>query len=229
MNNRTAFVLVTASLVALTGCKSESYMSSISLTGADSRDDLATSVRKTVEAQKGCFEEFVAAHTLLIALQQADEEHVDQTFATLRTQVDTCARTMEAFGEHILTVENSAMTLFSGWEIELDEFRSEIMREHSAERLKSAQSGFALLQDELTSVHGQMTTLLDSHRDYVLYFNHNLNGASLDVLDQENERFDSNMEALALECRLVEDDAETFTMRLKGAPNVSPVSEMPQE
>lgn len=229
MNNRTALALVTASLVALTGCKSESYMSSISLTGADSRDDLATSVRKTVDAQKGCFEEFVAAHSLLVALQDADAEHVDQTFAELRSQVDTCARTMEAFGERILNVETNAMTLFSGWEIELDEFRSEIMRDHSAERLKAAQSGFALLQDELTSVHGRMSTLLDSHRDYVLYFNHNLNGASLDVLSQENERFDSNMETLAAECRLVEDDAATFTERLKGAPNVSSTSASTEE
>ncbi|MEM9379627.1 MAG: DUF2959 family protein [Planctomycetota bacterium] len=219
MKNCTALALVSA--LALSACKSDSYMSSISLTGAESRNDLSSSVRATVEEQKRCFEEFVQAHSLLVSLQGATDEEVERRYVELRTQVDECARSMQSFGERILQVENDAMTLFLGWEVELDEFRSDIMREHSAERLKSAQSGFALLQDELTSVHGQMSTLLDSHRDYVLYFNHNLNGASVEVLERENERFEENMETLASACRLVEDDAATFVTRLDGAPNLS--------
>ena len=70
-----------------------------------------------------------------------------------------------------------------------------------------------------------MTTLLDSHRDYVLYFNHNLTGASVEVLEQENERFEDNMAALANECALVEEDAATFIQRLAGAPNVAPAAD----
>jgi hypothetical protein len=220
MKNRISVAIVALSLAALTGCKSESYMSSISLTGADSRERLAASVDRTVAAQQACYGEFVEAHEMLRSLQVVDKEDVDRAYGELRAQVDECARSLEAFGERMIAVENDAMTLFAGWEIELDEFNSDIMRQHSAERLTAAQSGFALLQDELSSVHGQMTTLLDSHRDYVLYFNHNLTGASVEVLNKENERFEANMATLSQECSLVEDDAATFVRRLAGAPSI---------
>lgn len=209
-------------LAVLSGCQSDSYMSSIPLTGANSREKLAASVNATVDEQQKCYGEFVEAHALLQKLQVTDKENVDRAYGELRSQVDECARSLESFGERMLRVENDAMTLFAGWEVELDEFRSDIMRQHSAERLTAAQSGFALLQDELTSVHGQMSTLLDSHRDYVLYFNHNLTGASVEVLEQENDRFETNMATLEQECRLVQEDAGTFVRRLAGAPNVAP-------
>lgn len=225
MNKHTAAAIASLTLVALSGCQSESYMSSIPLTGANSRDRLADSVRDTIDEQRACHGEFVEAYALLQALQGAGDDDIDRAYGELRSQVDECARSLTSFDERIVRVEEDAIALFAGWEAELDEFRSDAMRQHSAERLKDARSGFELVQEELTGVHGRMTTLLDSHRDFVLYFNHNSTGASVEVLDQENERFEANMETLERECRIAREDAEEFIHRVAGAPDVAPAPE----
>jgi len=221
MNKHTVTAVASLALVALSGCQSESYMSSIPLTGANSRDRLVDSVRDTIDEQRACHTEFVQAHALLQTLQGAEKGDIERAYGELRAQVDECARSLSAFDERIVRVDEEAASLFARWEAELDEFQSDAMRRHSAERLSAAQSGFALVQEELTGVHGRMATLLGSHRDFVLYFNHNSTDASVEVLDQENERFRVNMETLERECRTAEADAEDFIHRVAGAPQAA--------
>lgn len=210
------------SLVLGLGCQSESYMSSIALTGAESRDDVAVTVRKCLERQTACVAELTEARRMLLEVQGTGGDKPSASYQALRNQVNTCAKSVEAYERAIADVRSHSEGLFNTWSLELEQFSSDQMRASSAQRLEQARSGYALLDAEFSAILVQMDGLLDTHRDYVLFFNHNLAGeGTKEMLNEENERFEARMGQLTKDCEVSHGDAGVFMQRLRGAPEAT--------
>jgi len=220
MKNANRLPLLALLLAPLTACQSSGYMSSVALTGAESRNQVAESISEGVAFQRTASQEFETAGRMLLGIQTASEAEAAAMYSEYLDQIDRCARQVDRYGEQLVTVESGAGELFAAWEQELEQFSSEAIREQSSNRLDAARSGFALLFEEMTSVHGQMVSTLSTHKDYALYFNHNLAASSRELLGAQNDHFVASMAAMAAECGVVESDARTFNERLAGAPAV---------
>ena len=219
MGRNIVAALLPLSLALGLGCQSESYMSSIALTGAESRDDLAATVRKCLERQTACVTELTEARRMLLEVQGTSAGAPSATYQALRNQVDVCAKGVDAYRRSIDDVRTRSEQLFTTWTMELEQFSSDQMRASSNQRLEQARSGYALLDEELAAVLEQMSGLLDTHKDYVLFFNHNLAGqGTQEMLNAENERFEARMTQLAKDCEVTHRDAAEFLQRLRGAP-----------
>ncbi len=197
-------------------------MSSVALTGAESRHKVVEAINEGVAEQGMARDEFAAAGRMLASIQTASEAAASELYSEYLDQIDLCARRVERLDEQIEVLEAGAEKLFVDWEAELEQFTSEAIREQSSRRLDAARSGFALLNDELAGVHGQMVASLSTHKDYALYFNHNLAGSSRELLGGENGRFRATMAVMSKDCKVVEADAQTFNERLSGAPEAKP-------
>lgn len=222
MKNSNRLRLLSLIIVPLAACQSGGYMSSVALTGAESRQHVVEAISEGVLEQQTAKDEFSAAGRMLASIQTAGELEAAKLYSDYLDQIDRCARQVATFDEQLSVVKMGAEGLFVDWELELEQFTSEAIRDQSSRRLEVARSGFALLHDELTGVHGQMVTSLSTHKDYALYFNHNLAGSSRELLGQENERFAASMATMSKDCRVVEADAKTFNERLAGPPPARP-------
>jgi hypothetical protein len=219
MGRNIVAALLPLSLVLVLGCQSESYMSSIALTGADSRNDVATTVRKCLERQTIFVAELTEARRMLLEVQGTGGEKPSASYQALRNQVNVCAKGVDAYERAIADVRSRSEALFNTWSLELEQFSSDQMRASSAQRLDQARSGYALLDEEFSAILVQMGGLLDTHRDYVLFFNHNLAGdGTQEMLNEENERFEARMGQLGKDCEVSHGDAGEFIQRLRGAP-----------
>lgn len=221
MKNSTRLCLLSLVTLPLTACQSGGYMSSVALTGAESRQHVVEAISEGVSEQQVAEDEFEAAGRMLASIQVASEAEASKLYSEYLDQIDRCARHVERFNEQITVLQAGAENLFVDWEAELEQFTSDAIREQSSRRLDAARSGFALLYDELMGVHSQMAASLSTHKDYALYFNHNLAGSSRELLGEENSRFMATMAAMNEDCKVVESDALTFNERLAG-PAESP-------
>jgi hypothetical protein len=97
MGRNIVAALLPLSLVLVLGCQSESYMSSIALTGADSRNDVATTVRKCLERQTICVAELTEARRMLLEVQGTGGEKPSASYQALRNQVNVCAKGVDAY------------------------------------------------------------------------------------------------------------------------------------
>ncbi|MDG1490238.1 MAG: DUF2959 family protein [Planctomycetota bacterium] len=222
MNYFDRICLLSLLAAPLAACQSAGYMSSVALTGAESRQHVVEAISEGVTEQGMARDEFASAGRMLASIQTASEVAAAELYSEYLDQIDLCARRVERFDDQIEVLQIGADQLFVDWEAELEQFTSEAIREQSSHRLEAARSGFALLHDELTGVHGQMVASLFTHKDYALYFNHNLAGSSRELLGSENRRFRATMATMSKDCNVVEADARTFNERLSGSPEVAP-------
>lgn len=239
MGRSLATAFLPFSLALGIGCQSDSYMSSIALTGAESRDDVAATVHECLERQATCVAELAEARRKLLQVQGlqglglqglgpqpsgpagqgTDGDRPAASYQALRNQVNACAKEVGAYERAIADVRSRSEALFDTWSLELEQFSSDQMRASSAQRLDQARSGYALLDEELSAILSQMSGLLDTHRDYVLFYNHNLAGeGTRELLNEENERFEARMVQLDEDCEVSRRDASDFIRRLRGAP-----------
>lgn len=222
MKNSTRHRLLSLLSLSFAACQSGGYMSSVALTGAVDRHQVVESITEGVTEQQVAKDEFAAAGRILTTLQTAGEVEAAKLYPEYLDQIDRCARQVERLADQVTAIRIGADRLFVDWELELEQFTNEAIRDQSAERLRATRSGFALLHEELTGVHAQMLTSLCTHRDYALYFNHNLAGSSRELLGSENARFAASMAAMRRDCSVVESDATTFNERLTGPRPAAP-------
>ena len=228
MKNSTRLSLLSLLVLPFTACQSSGYMSSVALTGAESRQHVVEAITEGVSEQQVAEDEFESAGRMLASIQTASEAEASKLYSEYLDQIDRCARHVERFNEQISVLQAGAENLFVDWEAELEQFTSEAIREQSSRRLDAARSGFALLHEELMGVHGQMAASLSTHKDYALYFNHNLAGSSRELLGEENSRFMATMAAMNEDCKVVESDARTFNERLAGPTEPSAKAARPE-
>ena len=217
MTMHRATALTICLLFASTACQSNSYTSSISLTGADSQSALAKAVERSIERQAECEGEFAEAFLRLQALQQAEAESLGALFGDFREQVDACALRVQRAEQDIDATQEKGALLFDSWTAELAEFSSESMRARSEARLLSVQQGLENLILGQQRAQTQMGVLLSSYRDYVLFFNHNLGTHSNGDLEGENALFESQLERLRDDLGLVRREGSAFVRQLQGA------------
>lgn len=202
--------------MALSACQSSRYTSSLSLEGADDQHDLSRQVVTTVEAHKAGQEAFDSAYTLITKFTKSQAEVNQDLYDELLTQVDTCASKCDKIASSNARLEEDAAALFMSWGAELDQFSSAQLRMRSEERMQNVQGRFDVLSSRLRDTHARMESALVGLKDYVLFFNHNLNARSASGLDFENESLAKEIRALGAEVDGARSQGNDFIQALQG-------------
>ena len=209
-------------VAGLSSCRSSGYSSSLNLSGSENREQLAQSVRRTVESQIETKNEFVDAFHRLEALgtplPPEAETDVEELYVALQDQVDRCVRSFNETKREIETLEREGAELFQGWNAELEQFTSQGLRARSEARMNDARRRLEALLGRLWNGQDQMEGLLLSFHDYVLFFNHNLSAPSLATLEGENEALEEAVQSLETLLDGTLQDGQSFVDYLVGAP-----------
>lgn len=210
--------LIALAANALVACQSNGYASSLALDGAESQRELSRSVEIVLQTQTKSHTEFSEAFDLLLQLQRANDETIEDLYGDLQRKVDSCARNVDRVDQGILRVEEHAAQLFASWEADLAQFSSESMRDRSQVRMGQAQDSLQRLLDQLRNARGSMEAILHTQRDYVLYFNHNLSANSIATLGSENAAFQADMRELDRLIERARELANSLMGELQGSP-----------
>jgi len=208
--------------MALSACQSGRYTSSLSLEGADDQHDLAERVTTTIDAHKHAQEAFDAAYVLIAKFTQARTEVNQALYNELLDQVDECASGCDRIAANNVRLDDDAAQMFMNWNIELDQFSSLQLRTRSEERMQSVKGRFDVLSSRLHDTHARMETALVGLKDYVLFFNHNLNTRSASGLDFENESLAQEIRALNAEVEGARFQGNDFIDALQGGSASTP-------
>ncbi len=201
---------------ALSACQSSGYTSSLTLEGVDHQTDLAREVSRAMETQLESQEAFNTALDLITRFTEPRAEVDLDLHEDLLDQVDTCADHVADLEPQIADLQAVGATLFSDWQAELDQFSSPQIRARSEERMREVQVSFASLLEQLRATNQQTAAALVTLRDYVLFFNHNLNPRAIESLRSENAGVAEVIGTLNAEVDAAAEVTEAFLGSLQG-------------
>lgn len=198
-------------------CSSTGYTSQLKLEGGTNQKSvLLDSVRTSREEQAAAQAEFVEAINLYSQLVRPGAEKPEKLYKQFRAQVDKCASTLGELASRITLMEEQAAMLFENWALELDEFASPRLRSKSEAMLLDTEKRFDKMNGALATTHAKMDEVLIGFRDYVIFFNHNLNPRALATLHEENTHFLAEIQGLKDQIAHSRGEAEAFVMALDG-------------
>jgi len=198
-------------------CSSPGYTSNLKLEGGtDQKAVLLDSVRTSREEQIAAQAEFVEAIGLYSQLVRPGSEEPEKLYRQFRKQVDSCANILGELSGRIVLMEEQAAHLFENWATELDEFASPRLRAKSEAMLLDTEKRFDKMNSELAKTHAKMDDVLIGFRDYVIFFNHNLNPRALATLHEENTNFLAEIQGLKDQIALSRAEADGFIQSLDG-------------
>ena len=213
---RSGVLAALAGGVSLAACQTtQGYTSSLELSGADNKGELLKTLGvardKLVDAQR----EFTGAFELFSQITRG-EENLPALYEDLQRNIDACASCVDELRERRLVVEEDALQLFASWSLELDQFTLIEMREKSQVLLFETQESYEGLLASLDATQVEMENALSAFRDYVLYFNHNLNPWGIQALEQENAWFVESLLLLKQEIGSTRLAAERLAAAIQG-------------
>jgi hypothetical protein len=210
-------LILTVLGATLASCSSTGYTSQLQLEGGmDQKSVLLESVNTSREEQIAAQAEFIEAIDLYSQLVRPGAEEPEKLYKQFQHQVDDCAENLGELSERITLVEEQAARLFENWALELDEFASPRLRAKSEAMLLDTEKRFDKMSGELAKTHALMDEVLIGFRDYVIFFNHNLNPRALATLHEENTNFLAEIQGLKNQIALSRAEADGFIQSLDG-------------
>ncbi|MEM7307978.1 MAG: DUF2959 family protein [Planctomycetota bacterium] len=204
-------LLVTFLVAALTcGCQSTSSSTFQAGDGEERKLELVHLVQDVQDSQVEAQIEFSEAFALFRRLTQLEDppEELEVVYDDLIEELEDCEVAALDLHEQVETVASQAAMLFTSWSDELTAFSSPTLRGKSEAMLRENQKRFEALLVELQRTEAQVVPLLTEYRDYVLFFNHNLNPRAIatiqDTLPAFLETSDAVEEAMKADAALSE-------------------------
>ncbi|MDT8407111.1 MAG: DUF2959 family protein [Methylococcales bacterium] len=106
-------------------------------------------------------------------------------YRLLSQQYVFCQARADALGHRIDNIESVTDALFREWNEELESYRNKRLKALSRAQLKQSSRYYQKLLKALRRAQSQMTPVLASFRDQVLFLKHNLNAQAIAALEQE--------------------------------------------
>ena len=195
----TRLVFVTLAFAALaTGCQSTSSSTFQVGDGEEKKLELVHLVQGVRESQVEAQVEFTEAFALFrqLTLLEAPREDLEELYDDLIDELEDCEVAATDLHRHVESVAGQAGMLFDSWSNELGSFSSATLRGKSEAMLVENQLRFSGLLAELHHTEAKMIPLLIEYRDYVLFFNHNLNPRAISTIQDTLPTFLEESEAL---------------------------------
>lgn len=181
--------------------------------GTPKREQLVDRVDDARDSQEAAKEQFATTLDELKALSGFDGGELEGAYKRLKSKYDRSKSRAEKVSSKITAVDRVGTALFKEWEVELNEYSTDSLRNASARQLDETKSRFNDVLYSMRKAESKMQPVLAAFNDQVLFLKHNLNAraiASLDstLMDLENEiaALIADMEASIAEANSFIDD-----------------------
>ncbi|MCR4293220.1 MAG: DUF2959 domain-containing protein [Candidatus Kuenenia sp.] len=196
-------------LLNFSGCQT-TYYKTMERVGYHKRDMFANRVKDARNILEETEEQFKSALVESRSLADAEGSSYEQKYNTLNKEYERCRDKSLLVSAHIKSIEKVAEAFFNEWEIELEHYVSNSLRQGSQEKLTQKKSQYEHLINSMKYIERKMDPVLINFRDQVLYLKHNINTQSIVSLQKELAQLEDEILSLIKEMEISIGIADSF-------------------
>ncbi|MCF6151099.1 MAG: DUF2959 domain-containing protein [Candidatus Kuenenia stuttgartiensis] len=196
-------------LLNFSGCQT-TYYKTMERVGYHKRDIFTNRVKDTRNILEETKEQFKSALVESRSFADAEGSTYEQKYNTLNKEYERCRDKSLLLSSHIKSIEKVAEAFFNEWEMELEHYVSNSLRQDSQEKLAQKRGQYEHLINSMKYLERKMDPVLINFRDQVLYLKHNLNTQSIVSLQDELALFEDEVLSLIKEIEISIGIADSF-------------------
>jgi ElaB/YqjD/DUF883 family membrane-anchored ribosome-binding protein len=220
VNTRLPVRIASLALLALIGCQS-AYYRTMETFGVHKRDLLVDRVEEGRDAQNAAKEQFQSALEAFREVSDFKGGDLEKVYDKLKAEYERSADRVEKVRGRVEAIEDVAEDLFDEWKGELDEIKSDDLREKSRDTMRETRARYEGLIDAMRRAEERMEPVLEVFGDHVLFLKHNLNAKAIASLQGTLASIEDDVSGLIrdMEASIAEADAFIATMEGPAPPN----------
>lgn len=205
-------------LIAInTGCSSVYYKTWEKL-GWEKRDILVDRVKDARDDQEAAKKEFQTTLQQFQAVTNFQGGDLEKKYKKLDSSYQDCKARAQAVSDRIKSVEKVANDMFSEWQTELKQYKSDQLRSASQQQLNDTKSRYQQLIGVMKQAESKMPPVLAAFNDQVLFLKHNLNAQAIASLQTTATSIQSDVEKLIADMNNSINEANAFINDMNKKP-----------
>jgi hypothetical protein len=179
----------------LAGCQS-AYYKTMKTFGKEKRDIL---VKRVIESKKDQQEAKEKVQTTLESFQELtgfQGGDLEKSYKKLNSQYEAAQGQANKLHDRIQSIDQVSNDLFKEWQSEIDQMSNSKLKSQSAALLRDSKQRQATYMTAMRKTEAQMTPVLKSFQDQVLFLKHNLNARAIGSLKGTSAQINTDVTAL---------------------------------
>jgi hypothetical protein len=181
--------------LALAGCQSVYYKTMKTL-GKEKRDILVQRIKDSKKDQEQAKEQLKTTMESFQELTGFQGGSLEKTYKKLDGDYQKAADQSNKLHQRIESIDQVSGDLFKEWQKEIGEMRNMQLKSRSNAMLRDAKDRQASYMRAMHKTEDQMTPVLTSFRDQVLFLKHNLNARAIGSLKGTSASINNDVSAL---------------------------------
>jgi hypothetical protein len=186
-------LVVVALLVG--GCSSTYYQMMAKL-GKEKRDILVQRVKDTKKDQEQTKEQLKTTMESFQELTGFQGGSLEKSYKKLNTEYERSAAQASKLHDRIKSIDQVSNDLFTEWQGEINGMQNAKLKSRSAALLQDAKARQATYMKAMNRTEAQMSPVLTSFHDQVLFLKHNLNARAIGSLKGTSASINTDVTAL---------------------------------
>lgn len=195
MLRRPWFVLLCLIAVSFSACQS-AYYKTMSTFGKEKRDILVQRVKDSKKDQEQAKEKLKTTMESFQELTGFQGGNLEKSYKKLNGEYEQAQDKANKLHDRIKSIDQVSSDLFSEWQKEIDQMSNAKLKSQSAALLRDAKQREAVYMKAMAKTEDQMTPVLNSFRDQVLFLKHNLNARAIGSLKGTSAQISTDVTAL---------------------------------
>lgn len=182
-------------VLSLVGCQSVYYKTMKTL-GKEKRDILVKRVKDTKKDQEQTKEQLKTTMETFQELTGFEGGDLEKSYKKLNSEYEQSSDQANKLHDRIKSIDQVSKDLFSEWQKEIGEMKNPVLKSRSSAMLRDAKDRQAAYMKAMQKTEDQMTPVLNSFRDQVLFLKHNLNARAIGSLKSTATSINTDVTAL---------------------------------
>jgi hypothetical protein len=179
----------------LAGCQS-AYYKTMKTFGKEKRDIL---IKRTIDSKKDQQETKEKVQTTLESFQELtgfQGGDLEKSYKKLNSQYEAAKAQADKLHDRIQSIDQVGNDLFKEWQSEINEMTNTKLKSQSAAMLSDSKQRLASYMTAMRKTEAQITPVLKSFQDQVLFLKHNLNARAIGSLKSTSTKINTDVTAL---------------------------------
>ncbi|HVO56568.1 MAG TPA: DUF2959 family protein [Dongiaceae bacterium] len=192
---RRAAPLLLALALCAAGCNFM-YYKTLEKFGKEKRDILLSRVKESRKDQEQAKEQIKTTMESFQELTGFQGGSLEKSYKKLNDEYERAQGQANKLHDRINSIDQVSGDLFNEWQKEINEMRNPKLKSQSAALLRDARASEASYLKSMRQTEAQMTPILNSFRDQVLFLKHNLNARAIGSLKGTSAKINTDVSSL---------------------------------
>jgi hypothetical protein len=195
MSRRSLLALLALSAFSIASCQS-AYYKTMKTFGKEKRDIL---VKRVIESKKDQEEAKEKLKTTMESFQELtgfQGGSLEKSYKKLNSEYEQAQAQANKLHDRIQSIEQVSSDLFNEWQSEINQMSNARLKAQSAAMLRDSRQREAAYITAMRKTESQMTPVLKSFQDQVLFLKHNLNARAIGSLKGTSAQINTDVTAL---------------------------------